>query len=185
MKGQRGPLAEDSDCNDNWRIKRYLAKYTINPAIAHGLSHEVGSIEPDKLADLVLWEPKFFGVRPKLVLKGGLIAWAAMGDANASIPTPQPVFMRPMYAARIPHATSVTFVSRAAHDADIGDRLDLRTPTVPVRNTRAIGKADMIHNSATPDIRVDPETYEVRADVELLTTEPSTELPLARTYFLF
>ncbi len=145
----------------------------------------MGSIEPGKLADLVIWEPKFFGVRPKLVLKGGMIAWAAMGEANASIPTPQPVFMRPMFAAHIPHATSVTFVSKAAHDADIAARLGLRTPTVPVRNTRTIGKADMIHNHATPDIRVDPETYEVRADGELLVTEPSRELPLARTYFLF
>ncbi|MEJ7901844.1 MAG: urease subunit alpha [Thermomicrobiales bacterium] len=185
MKRQRGPLVPDSDRNDNARIKRYLAKYTINPAIAHGLSDVVGSIEPGKLADLVLWEQKFFGVRPKLVLKGGLIAWAAMGDANASIPTPQPVFMRPMYAARIPHATSVTFVSRAAHDSGIGDKLGLHTPTVAVRNARAIGKEDMIHNHARPDIRVDPETYEVRANGELLTTEPSTELPLARTYFLF
>ncbi len=185
MKKQRGPLAPDSDRNDNARIKRYLAKYTINPAIAHGLGDIVGSIEPGKLADLVVWEPKFFGVRPKLVLKGGLIAWAAMGDANASIPTPQPVFMRPMFGAHIPHATSVTFVSKAAHEADIAGQLDLRTPTVPVRNTRAIGKADMIHNGATPDIQVDPETYEVRANGDLLVTEPATELPLARTYFLF
>jgi len=185
MKKQRGPLAPDSDRNDNARIKRYLAKYTINPAIAHGLGDIVGSIEPGKLADLVVWEPKFFGVRPKLVLKGGLIAWAAMGDANASIPTPQPVFMRPMFGAHIPHATSVTFVSNAAHEADIAGQLDLRTPTVPVRNTRAIGKADMIHNGATPDIQVDPETYEVRANGDLLVTEPATELPLARTYFLF
>jgi len=185
LKKQRGALHGDSDRNDNTRVKRYIAKYTINPAIAHGLSDVVGSIEPGKLADLVLWEPKFFGVRPKLVLKGGMIAWAAMGDANASIPTPQPVFMRPMFAAHTPHATSITFVSKAAHDLGIGERLNLRTPTVAVRNTRTIGKADMILNSATPDIRVDPETYEVRADGELLVTAPSRELPLARRYFLF
>lgn len=185
MKKQRGALSRDSDRNDNARVKRYIAKYTINPAIAHGLSDLVGSIEPGRLADLVLWEPKFFGVRPKLVLKGGMIAWAAMGDANASIPTPQPVFMRPMFAAHIPHATSVTFVSQAALDLGIGQQLNLRTPTVAVRRTRTIGKADMIHNDAMPDIRVDPETYEVRADGELLVTAPSRELPLARRYFLF
>jgi len=185
MKRERGPLPGDSDRHDNARIKRYLAKYTINPAIAHGLSETVGSVQPGKLADLVIWEPKFFGVRPKLVLKGGLIAWAAMGDANASIPTPQPVFMRPMWGAHVPHATTVTFVSGAAHDLGIGDRLGLRTPTVPVRNTRAIGKRDMVHNDATPDIVVDPETYEVRADGELLVSEPATELPMARRYFLF
>jgi urease subunit alpha len=185
MKQQRGRLPGDTDRHDNARIRRYLAKYTINPAIAHGLSHEVGSVEAGKLADLVLWEPKFFGVRPKLVLKGGLIAWAAMGDANASIPTPQPVFMRPMFAAHIPQHTCVTFVSGAAHDAGVADALGLRTPTVPVRNTRAIGKRDMIHNAATPKITVDPETYEVHADGELLVTEPARELPLARRYFLF
>ncbi len=185
MKRQRGSLPGDTDRNDNTRIKRYLAKYTINPAIAHGLSAEVGSIEPGKLADLVIWEPKFFGVRPKLVLKGGMISWAAMGDANASIPTPQPVFMRPMFGAHIPHATSVTFVSGVAHQSGIGESLGLRTPTVPVRDTRSIGKADMIHNHATPNIEVDPETYEVRADGELLVTRPARELPLARSYFLF
>jgi urease subunit alpha len=185
MKRQRGPLPGDTDRHDNARIKRYLAKYTINPAIAHGLAHEVGSVETGKLADLVLWEPKFFGVRPKLVLKGGMIAWAAMGDANASIPTPQPVFMRPMFAAHIPAHTSVTFVSQAAHEAGVAEALGLRTRTVPVRNTRAIGKRDMIHNNAMPDISVDPETYEVRADGDLLVTEPARELPLARRYFLF
>jgi urease subunit alpha len=184
MKRERGPLPGDTDRHDNARIKRYLAKYTINPAIAHGLGDVVGSIEPGKLADLVLWDPKFFGVRPHLVLKGGLIAWAAIGDANASIPRPQPVFMRPMFGAHIPHATSVTFVSGVAHAAGIGERLGLRTPTVPVRNTRTIGKADMVHNSAMPRIEVDPERYEVRADGELLVTEPARELPLARTYFL-
>jgi urease subunit alpha len=185
MKRQRGPLPGDTDRHDNARIKRYLAKYTINPAIAHGLAHEVGSVETGKLADLVLWEPKFFGVRPKLVLKGGMIAWAAMGDANASIPTPQPVFMRPMFAAHIPAHTSVTFVSQAAHEAGVAEALGLRTRTVPVRNTRAIGKRDMIHNNAMPDISVDPETYEARADGDLLVTEPARELPLARRYFLF
>nr|MBA2247476.1 urease subunit alpha [Chloroflexia bacterium] len=185
MKRERGPLAEDSERNDNWRIRRYLAKYTINPAITHGIADTVGSIEPGKLADLVVWEPKFFGVRPKLVLKGGMIAWAAMGDANASIPTPQPVLMRPMFAPHVAYATSVTFTSAAAHDAGIAARLGLRTPTVPVRNTRTIGKRDMILNDAMPEIMVDPETYDVSIDGELLRTEPATELPLARRYFLF
>jgi urease subunit alpha len=185
MKRQRGPLPGDTDQHDNARIKRYLAKYTVNPAIAHGLAHEVGSVETGKLADLVLWEPKFFGVRPKLVLKGGMIAWAAMGDANASIPTPQPVLMRPMFAAHIPEHSSVTFVSRAAHEAGVAEALGLRTRTAPVRDTRTIGKRDMIHNDAMPEIAVDPETYEVRADGELLVTEPARELPLARRYFLF
>jgi len=185
MKRERGALPGDSERNDNLRIRRYLAKYTINPAIAHGISDIVGSIEPGKLADLVVWEPKFFGVRPKLVLKGGMIAWAAMGDANASIPTPQPVLMRPMFAPHVAHATSVTFTSRTAHDAGIAERLDLRTPTVPVRNTRTIGKREMVLNDAMPDLSVDPETYDVRLDGELLRTEPAKEVPLARRYFLF
>ena len=185
MKRQRGPLPGDSARNDNVRIKRYLAKYTINPAIAHGISHEVGSIEAGKLADLVVWQPKFFGVRPELIVKGGMIAWAAMGDPNASIPTPQPVTMRPMWGADIPHATSVTFISQAALDRGVPERLGLRKPAVAVRNTRAIGKRDLIHNSATPEITVDPETYEVRADGELLVCEPARELPMAQRYFLF
>jgi urease subunit alpha len=185
MKKQRGPLPGDSDRNDNARIKRYLAKYTINPAIAHGLSHEIGSIEAGKLADFVVWQPKFFGVRPNLVVKGGIISWAAMGDPNASIPTPQPVTMRPMWGEKIPHATSVTFVSQAALDGGVPGRLGLRKPAVAVRHTRTVGKRDLIHNSATPEITVDPETYEVRADGELLVCEPATEVPLGRRYFLF
>ncbi len=185
MKRQRGPLPGETDRNDNGRIKRYLAKYTINPAIAHGISHEIGSIEAGKLADLVVWQPKFFGVRPELIVKGGLISWAAMGDPNASIPTPQPVTMRPMWGADIPQATSVTFISQAAMEKGVPGRLGLRKPAVAVRNTREIGKRDLIHNSATPAITVDPETYEVRADGELLTCEPATELPLAQRYFLF
>ncbi|MDP9362681.1 MAG: urease subunit alpha [Chloroflexota bacterium] len=185
MKKQRGPLPGDTDRHDNARIKRYLAKYTINPALAHGLAGEVGSIEPGKLADLVLWQPRFFGVKPELVLKGGLIAWAAMGDPNASIPTPQPVRYRPMFAPLAPHATSVTFVSQAALAADLPARLGLRKRALPVANTRAITKADLLHNNATPRIDVDPETYEVRADGELLVCAPATELPLAQRYFLF
>ncbi len=185
MKRQRGPLSGDSDRADNTRIKRYVAKYTINPAIAHGLASEVGSIETGKLADLVLWQPRFFGVKPDLVLKGGLIASAAMGDPNASIPTPQPVRYRPMFAALAPHATSVTFLSGAALKDGVADRLGLRKRTVAVANTRQIGKADLIHNAATPHIEVDPETYEVRADGELLVCEPAAELPLAQRYFLF
>ena len=185
MKRQRGPLPGDPARADNARIKRYLAKYTINPAIAQGLAHEVGSIEPGKLADLVVWSPKLFGVRPELVLKGGMIAWAAMGDANASIPTPQPVAMRAMFGADVPQAASVTFVSAAALDAGVPELLELRKPAVAVERCRGIGKADLIHNDATPEITVDPETYEVRADGELLTCEPAAELPMAQRYFLF
>jgi urease subunit alpha len=185
MKRQRGPLPGDSDRNDNARIKRYIAKYTINPAIAHGFAHEVGSIETGKLADLVLWKPKFFGVRPELIVKGGVIAWAAMGDANASIPTPQPVLVRPMFGAVIGASTSLTFMSKASIDAGVPARLGLKSTASAVCNTRSIGKRDLIHNNAMPEISVDPETYEVRADGELLVSEPSTELPLARRYFLF
>lgn len=185
LKRQRGSLAPDPGRHDNARIKRYLAKYTINPAIAHGLAHEVGSIEPGKLTDLVIWKPAFFGVRPELVLKGGLISRAAMGDANASIPTPQPVLPRPMFGALVPWETSVTFVSGAARAAGIQDRPRLRTPVSAVRDCRSISKGDLIHNDATPDIAVDPATYEVGADGELLTCEPAAELPMARRYFLF
>ncbi|CAN5598666.1 hypothetical protein BH09CHL1_BH09CHL1_07100 [soil metagenome] len=185
MKKQRGPLPGDSERNDNARIKRYIAKYTINPAIAHGFAHEVGSIEAGKLADLVLWQPKFFGARPELIVKGGVIAWAAMGDANASIPTPQPVLMRPMFGAAIAPSTSLTFMSQAAIDAGVPASLGLKSMVSAVRNTRLIGKRDLIHNNAMPQISVDPETYEVRADGELLVSEPSIELPLARRYFLF
>ena len=172
--------------NDNFRVKRYIAKYTINPAIAHGIAHAVGSIEEGKIADLVLWKPAFFGVKPSLVIKGGMIAAAAMGDPNASIPTPQPVHYRPMFGAFGGGLrTSVTFVSQAAlANAEVAG-LALRRPLEAVRNTRCIGKADMVHNAWQPKLEVDPETYEVRADGELLTCEPATELPMAQRYFLF
>ncbi len=187
MKTQRGALAADSARNDNLRARRYVAKYTINPAIAHGIAHEVGSVEPGKLADLVLWRPAFFGVRPELVLKGGFIAWSQMGDANASIPTPQPVHGRPAFAAfgRAIAATSLTFVSQAAFERDLGKRLGLARRMVPVRGTRTLGKKDMRLNDALPRMQVDPETYEVRADGELLVCEPASVLPLAQRYFLF
>ncbi|MHB8628363.1 MAG: urease subunit alpha [Aggregatilineales bacterium] len=187
MKVQRGPLSQDSIRNDNARAKRYVAKYTINPAITHGISHEVGSIEPGKLADLVLWKPGLFGAKPEIVLKGGFIAWSVMGDANASIPTPEPVMYRPMFGAfgGAVAATSLTFVSKVAAEAGIAERLSLHKATSVVANNRAIGKANMIHNDATPHIEVDPETYEVRADGELLTCEPAHVLPMAQRYFLF
>jgi urease subunit alpha len=185
MKVQRGPLVGDSSRNDNLRAKRYVSKYTINPAIAHGIAREVGSIEPGKLADLVLWNPAFFGVKPDLIIKGGFIAWSAMGDANASIPTPQPVLYRPMFGSfgGATQAIGATFVSRAG--LPHVQRLGLRKRLVAVEHCRRIGKADMINNSATPRIDVDPETYEVRADGELLTCEPASVLPLAQRYFLF
>jgi urease subunit alpha len=185
MKVQRGALAGDSTRNDNNRVKRYVAKYTINPAIAHGVAHEVGSIEPGKLADLVLWSPAFFGVKPEMIIKGGFIAWSVMGDANASIPTPQPVLYRPMFGSfgSAIQAISRTFVSRAS--LPHVERLGLRKQLVPVHNCRNIGKKNMLHNSATPRIEVDPETYEVRADGELLTCEPASVLPMAQRYFLF
>jgi urease subunit alpha len=186
MKVQRGALKEDGGGNDNFRVARYIAKYTINPAITHGISHAVGSIEPGKIADLVLWRPAFFGVKPSLILKGGMIAAAAMGDPNASIPTPQPVHYRPMFGSFAGGLrTSVTFVSQAALGNPELTQLGLRKPLEAVRNTRAIGKKDMVHNDWQPRIEVDPETYEVRADGELLTCEPATELPLAQRYFLF
>ncbi|GLQ53531.1 urease subunit alpha [Devosia nitrariae] len=188
MKRQRGRLPEETGDNDNFRVRRYLAKYTINPAIAQGLSRHIGSIEVGKRADLVLWNPAFFGVKPEMVLLGGSIAAAPMGDPNASIPTPQPMHYRPMFAAygRLRTNSSVTFVSRAAADAGLKDRLGVAKALVPVENTRGgIGKAAMIHNSATPHIEVDPETYEVRADGELLTCEPASVLPMAQRYFLF
>ena len=188
MKQQRGPLAGDGARHDNFRIKRYVAKYTINPAIAQGLAHEVGSVEVGKLADLVLWSTAFFGVKPDLVIKGGTIAVAAMGDPNASIPTPQPVHYRPMFGSfgGAMAASCLTFVSQAALDADVGRRFGLTRGLSAVRNTRGgIGKKDMVHNDATPVIEVDPETYEVRADGVLLTCEPATVLPMAQRYFLF
>ena len=187
MKVQRGSLKGDGAA-DNARVKRYVAKYTINPAIAHGISHEVGSIEVGKRADLVLWNPAFFGVKPEMVLLGGSIAAAPMGDPNASIPTPQPVHYRPMFASfgKLRTNSSVTFVSQAALDNDLRQRLGADKQFVAVENTRGrISKASMIHNAAMPQIEVNPETYEVRADGELLTCEPATSLPMAQRYFLF
>jgi urease subunit alpha len=187
MKVQRGPLPEDSSRNDNFRVKRYVAKYTINPALAHGLAHEVGSVEVGKMADLVLWKPAFFGVKPALIIKGGMISAAPMGDPNASIPTPQPVHYRSMFGSfgRALTQTSVLFVSRRALEDDIGPRLGLAKNTLAVTGTRTVRKKDMIHNNYTPMIEVDPETYEVRADGELLVCEPAEVLPLAQRYFLF
>lgn len=187
MKVQLGALAEDSERNDNERAKRYIAKYTINPALAHGIGHQVGSIEPGKLADLVLWKPAFFGVKPEIVVKGGFIAWSVMGDANASIPTPQPVIYRPMFGSfgAVPSATSITFLSTAAVAAGVPTALGLSSQIAAVEKCRDVGKADMVHNSGMPDIEVDPETYEVRADGQLLTCEPAEVLPLAQRYFLF
>ncbi|MFP5417874.1 MAG: urease subunit alpha [Gammaproteobacteria bacterium] len=190
MKLQRGSLKEDSAQGngkaDNFRVKRYIAKYTINPAITHGIGHVVGSVEAGKLADLVLWKPAFFGVKPSLIVKGGMIAAAAMGDPNASIPTPQPVHYRPMFGSFAGALkTAVTFVSQAALENPEVAALNLAKPLIAVKNTRKIGKRDMLHNSATPVIDVDPETYAVRADGELLVCEPADVLPMAQRYFLF
>jgi urease subunit alpha len=187
MKVQRGQLSGETGENDNLRAKRYIAKYTINPAITHGISDYVGSIEAGKLADLCLWRPAFFGVKPELVIKGGLIAWSQMGDANASIPTPQPVYMRPMFGSfgGAIGATSLTFVSKIALKADIQGKLNLQKKAVAVSNTRNISKLSLKLNDALPKIEVDPETYEVKADGELLTCEPATILPMAQRYFLF
>ena len=186
MKVQRGALKGDTAKSDNTRVKRYVAKYTINPAITQGVSHEVGSIEVGKLADLVVWKPAFFGVKPSLILKGGMIAAAAMGDPNASIPTPQPVHYRPMFGAfGGALATSVTFVSQAALKNPLVTGLGLKKPLMAVKNCRSIGKKDMVHNSYTPKIEVDPENYLVKADGELLMCEPAKVLPMAQRYFLF
>ncbi|MFY0616583.1 urease subunit alpha [Shimia sp.] len=187
MKKQRGRLAEETGENDNYRVRRYIAKYTINPAIAHGLSHQIGSIEEGKRADLVLWNPAFFGVKPEMVLIGGSIVCAQMGDPNASIPTPQPVYSRPMFGAygRAVENAAVVFVSEAAQAEGIGTSLGLAKQTVAVQNTRQIGKSDLKLNDATPDIEVNPETYEVRADGELLTCQPAEVLPMAQRYFMF
>jgi len=186
MKVQRGPLEGDSSRSDNARVKRYVAKYTINPAIAHGLSHAVGSLEPGKIADIVLWRPAFFGVKPSMILKGGMIAASLMGDPNASIPTPQPVHYRPMFGAFGGGLRkSFTFVSQAAFDLGIARELGLAKTVIPVRGTRGLRKRDMVHNGATPHMEVDPETYEVRADGRLLVCEPARVLPLAQRYFLF
>ncbi len=186
MKVQRGTLPEDSSRNDNFRVKRYIAKYTINPALTHGIAHTVGSIEVGKLADLVLWKPAFFGVKPSLILKGGMIAAAAMGDPNASIPTPQPVHYRPMFGSfGKALKTSVTFVSQAALQNPAVNALKLQKPLIAVSGTRTLKKSDMVHNGATPDITVDPETYVVKADGVHLVCEPATQLPLTQRYFLF
>ena len=187
MKMQRGSLSEDPARHDNLRVKRYLAKYTINPAIAHGIAHDVGSIEEGKIADLVLWQPAFFGVKPSLILKGGMIVAAPMGDPNASIPTPQPVHYREMFAAygSAVAATSLTFLSQAAMEYNVSEMYGLRKSISVVSGTRQLGKADMIHNDYLPQIEVDPQTYEVRADGDLLACEPSTDLPMAQRYFLF
>jgi urease subunit alpha len=188
MKVQRGSLKEDAPGNDNFRVRRYIAKYTINPAIAHGVAHELGSLEVGKRADLVLWSPAFFGVKPDMVILGGSIAAAPMGDPNASIPTPQPVHYRPMFGAfgKAVASSSVTFVSQAAIDGYLAQRLGVAKKLLPVRNTRGgISKTSMVLNDVTPNIEVDAETYEVRADGELLTCEPAKVLPMAQRYFLF
>lgn len=187
MKQERGPLPGEQPGSDNLRVRRYVAKYTINPAIAHGVGHEIGSVEAGKLADVVLWKPAFFGAKPELILKGGAIAWAAMGDPGASIPTPQPVLYRPMFGnfggCRV--ATSVTFMSKFAIDAGIPEKLGLKKRSVAVSHCRGLTKRDMINNETLPRIEVDPETYEVRADGEVLTSKPARTLPLAQRYFLF
>ncbi|MBA8841923.1 urease subunit alpha [Ochrobactrum sp. RH2CCR150] len=187
MKVQRGPLSQDSSRNDNFRAKRYVAKYTINPAITHGFAHEIGSVEVGKRADLVLWKPEFFGVKPSLVMIGGMIAIAPMGDPNASISTPQPVHYRPMYGVlgRALSSTGVTFVSKAALDDGIGEKLKLSKQLVAVKGIRTIRKKDMVHNGLTPKLEVDPQSYQVRVDGELITCEPADILPMAQRYFLF
>jgi urease subunit alpha len=187
MKRQRGPLPQDSGRSDNFRVRRYIAKYTINPALTHGVAEHIGSVETGKLADLVLWSPAFFGIKPDLVLKAGTIAAALMGDPNASIPTPQPVHYRPMFGAfgRALSASCVTFLPSVAIDHGIAEQLGLQRMVLPARNIRAVDKKRMALNDATPNIEVDPETYEVRADGVHLTCEPATVLPMAQRYFLY
>ncbi|TWF47374.1 urease subunit alpha [Neorhizobium alkalisoli] len=187
MKVQRGPLEEDSERNDNFRVKRYVAKYTINPALTHGFAHEIGSVQVGKRADLVLWKPAFFGIKPQMVMIGGMIAIAPMGDPNASISTPQPVHYRPMYGVlgRALGSTGVTFVSKAALDDGIGEKLKLSKQLVAVNGTRTVRKKDMVHNSRTPKLEVDPQNYKVRVDGELITCEPAAALPMSQRYFLF
>ncbi len=187
MKVQLGPMASDSSRNDNERVKRYVAKYTINPAVTHGLAAHVGSIEGGKLADLVLYKPEYFGVKPELVLKGGLIVSAQMGDPNASIATPQPVYPRPQFAAygRALSKSCLSFVSKAAFKNGVAERYGLQREVVPVEHCRDIGKKDMRRNEATPEIRVDPDTYQVWVDGEKVSSEPLKELPMAQRYFLF
>jgi urease subunit alpha len=187
MKRQRGPLPGEKSGSDNLRVRRYVAKFTINPAIAHGIAHEVGSVEAGKLADLVLWKPAFFGVKPEMIVKGGMIAWSVMGDANASIPTPQPLVYRPMFGAYggALHSTSLTFLSKAAWNAGIPGELGLKKTAVAVNRCRGLTKRDMVNNDALPRIDVDPDTYEVRADGQLLTCEAAQVLPMAQRYYLF
>ncbi|HIY02527.1 MAG TPA: urease subunit alpha [Candidatus Blautia faecipullorum] len=188
MKTERGPLPEDEGHgNDNFRVKRYISKYTINPAVTHGISRYVGSVEPGKLADLVLWNPAFFGAKPDMVIKGGMIIASKMGDANASIPTTQPVLYQPMFAAhgRAKYASCLTFVSKAAMEAQVKEKYGIEKTVVPVENCRNIGKKDMVYNDKTPEITVDPETYEVKADGETLTSKPAKKLPLTQLYSLF
>lgn len=187
MKLRRGPLAPDTAYSDNFRVKRYIAKYTINPALTHGIGHEVGSVEAGKLADLVLWSPAFFAVKPALVIKGGMIVTAPMGDINGSIPTPQPVHYRPMFGAlgAARHATRMTFLPQAAMDRGLAEELNLRSLVGVVNGCRRVRKPDMVHNTLQPLIEVDAQTYQVRADGELLVCEPASELPLAQRYFLF
>jgi urease subunit alpha len=187
MKRQRGRLPEDNDRSDNFRIKRYIAKYTINPALTHGLAEHIGSVETGKLADLVVWSPAFFGVKPDLVLKAGTIAAALMGDPNASIPTPQPVHYRPMFGAlgRALPASTITFLPTVAIERGVPERLGLQRMVLPAKGIRPINKSGMVLNAATPQIEVDPETYEVRADGVHLTCEPAAVLPLAQRYFLY
>jgi urease subunit alpha len=187
MKKQRGSLPDEKGATDNLRIKRYISKYTINPAIAHGMSHLIGSVETGKLADLVLWRPAFFGAKPEMVIKGGVIAWAQMGDPNASIPTPQPVYMRPMFGSfgRAVGTTSIAFISQLCKEKRIAEGYGLTKRIESVSRCRNIGKKDLKWNDALPKITVDPETYEVRADGELLVCEPAAILPLAQRYYLF
>ena len=187
MKVQRGRLQEEKGDNDNVRVKRYVAKYTINPAITHGLSKHIGSITEGKRADIVIWDPAFFGVKPEIVMLGGSIACAQMGDPNASIPTPQPVYTRPMFSSygRSLETSSITFVSKDSIKSGSLDSLKISKNTVAVEKTRDISKKDMVYNNYCPNISVDPETYEVTADGEILTCEPATELPMAQRYFLF
>ena len=187
MKRQRGRLPQEQGENDNLRVQRYVAKYAINPAIAHGIAEYIGSIEVGKMADLVLWQPAFFGVKPELVLKGGMIAYSLMGDPNASIPTPQPAFYRPMFGAmgRAKYATSYTFVSQAALAQRVPEQLGLQKRVAAVRGCRGLGKAAMVHNAYLPRLEIDPETYVVKADGQVLTCEPASSLSLAQRYFLF
>jgi urease subunit alpha len=187
MKKQRGKLSQDMGMGDNFRVKRYIAKYTINPAITHGISDEVGSVEVGKMADLVIWDPAFFGVKPEIVIKGGVIAHSLMGDPNASIPTPQPVLYRPMFASfgKAKHSTSITFLSKAAIERGIHEKLGLKKQIKPVKQIRELTKKDMVFNSETPNIEVDPQTYEVKVNGELITCDPVDTVPMAQRYFLF